>query len=223
MRRLQNHDPVVRARPLRTQSRLPAADDAGHVQERLAVAARDAAELLGISRAQLWKLHSSGKMPRPVRLGAKATRWRVDELRAWLKAGCPDRTDMAEDAGACGMTSYTFYRRRARVIGGLGQLPHSAAIRVFRPPENRPRSHDRAVYVIRIQAKSITRVRPRTGRAGVETKGNEQLVAENHTLDQKQSGPEADDAVQAIPVQPDAEPGNTVPPPPPPCRTRTRK
>jgi len=59
--------------------------------ERLALTAKDAAALLGISRAQLWKLHSSGKIPMPVRLGTKAPRWRVDELREWLAAGCPDR------------------------------------------------------------------------------------------------------------------------------------
>ncbi len=59
--------------------------------QRLALAAKDAAAMLGISRAQLWKLHASGKIPLPVRLGTKAPRWRVDELRAWLAAGCPDR------------------------------------------------------------------------------------------------------------------------------------
>lgn len=57
----------------------------------LACTAKDAAELLGISRAQFWKLNSSGKVPLPVRLGAKAPRWRVAELRSWLEAGCPDR------------------------------------------------------------------------------------------------------------------------------------
>ena len=58
---------------------------------RLALSAGDAAELLGISRAQFWKLHSSGRLPLPVRLGTKAPRWRYDELQAWLNAGCPDR------------------------------------------------------------------------------------------------------------------------------------
>ncbi|MBN2563134.1 MAG: helix-turn-helix domain-containing protein [Phycisphaerae bacterium] len=53
--------------------------------------ASDAAALLGISRAQLYKLHSQGKIPLPVRLGIKAPRWRVSELGAWLEAGCPDR------------------------------------------------------------------------------------------------------------------------------------
>ncbi len=59
--------------------------------ERLALSAKDAATLLGISRAQFWKLHASGKIPLPVYLGTKAPRWRVEELRAWLAAGCPDR------------------------------------------------------------------------------------------------------------------------------------
>lgn len=58
---------------------------------RLALRAKDAAGLLGISRAQLWKLHASGKLPLPVRLGTRAPRWRVDELRNWLAAGAPDR------------------------------------------------------------------------------------------------------------------------------------
>jgi predicted DNA-binding transcriptional regulator AlpA len=59
--------------------------------ERLAVTAVDAARLLGISRAQLWKLHSSDRLPMPIRPGARAPRWRVDELRAWAAAACLDR------------------------------------------------------------------------------------------------------------------------------------
>lgn len=59
--------------------------------ERLALPPKDAAALLGISRAQLCKLHAAGKLPLLVRLGTKGTRWRVDELREWLAAGCPDR------------------------------------------------------------------------------------------------------------------------------------
>jgi predicted DNA-binding transcriptional regulator AlpA len=59
--------------------------------KQLALPAIDVAAMLGISRAQLWKLHASGKIPLPVYLGTKAPRWRVEELRAWLAAGCPDR------------------------------------------------------------------------------------------------------------------------------------
>jgi predicted DNA-binding transcriptional regulator AlpA len=58
---------------------------------KLALPAREAAALVGVSRAQWWKLHASGKVPLPVYLGTKAPRWRVEELRDWLAAGCPDR------------------------------------------------------------------------------------------------------------------------------------
>lgn len=57
----------------------------------LAVTAADAAKLLGISRGQWFKLHAMGRVPRPVRLGQRAPRWRRVELEAWLAAGCPDR------------------------------------------------------------------------------------------------------------------------------------
>jgi predicted DNA-binding transcriptional regulator AlpA len=56
----------------------------------LLVTARRAAGLCGLSEATWWRLHASGKCPAPVKIG-KSTRWRVEELRAWTEAGCPDR------------------------------------------------------------------------------------------------------------------------------------
>lgn len=58
--------------------------------ERIALPAADVAKLLGVSERHIWSLHSSGRLPRPLRLG-RAVRWRVDELRAWVDAGCPAR------------------------------------------------------------------------------------------------------------------------------------
>lgn len=66
------------------------------ISDRLALAARDAAALVGVSRAQWWKLSAAGKVPLPVYLGTKAPRWRVDELRDWLAAGAPDRQTWQE-------------------------------------------------------------------------------------------------------------------------------
>jgi predicted DNA-binding transcriptional regulator AlpA len=66
-------------------------DAAPSILDELLVAAATAARVLGISRAQLWKLHSAGKIPAPVYLGTKAPRWRVAELQAWTAAGCPPR------------------------------------------------------------------------------------------------------------------------------------
>ncbi len=51
----------------------------------------DAARLLGISRATFYRLHSSGHLPLPVRLG-RSVRWRSGELKAWVEAGCPERS-----------------------------------------------------------------------------------------------------------------------------------
>ena len=64
-----------------------------HATERdcLALPAADVAKLLGISERHLWSLNSSGRLPRPVRFG-RAVRWPVEELRAWLAAGAPERS-----------------------------------------------------------------------------------------------------------------------------------
>ena len=59
--------------------------------EPLLLTANEAAVLLGISRSNLYRLNSSGRLPLPVRLGA-SVRWRRDELAAWVDAGCPPRT-----------------------------------------------------------------------------------------------------------------------------------
>jgi len=69
----------------------PVADHNGGDAARLALRAADAAKLLGISRSQFFKLHAMGKLPRPLRLGARAPRWLVSELKEWLAAGAPPR------------------------------------------------------------------------------------------------------------------------------------
>ena len=52
--------------------------------------AKQAAAMLGIGRAHLYALHSSGRLPMPIHLGRR-TLWRADELKDWVKAGCPNR------------------------------------------------------------------------------------------------------------------------------------
>jgi len=59
--------------------------------ERLALPAADVAKLLNVSERHLWSLNSSGRLPRPLRLG-RAVRWPVEELRDWLAAGAPERS-----------------------------------------------------------------------------------------------------------------------------------
>jgi predicted DNA-binding transcriptional regulator AlpA len=55
----------------------------------LLVPARAAARIAGISPATWSRLRASDKVPAPVRLGGRVL-WRVEELRAWIAAGCPD-------------------------------------------------------------------------------------------------------------------------------------
>ena len=63
---------------------------ASHSPEPLLLTAGDAARLCGTS-VRTWRTwDAAGKMPSSVRIGRSAL-WRIDELRAWVAAGCPDR------------------------------------------------------------------------------------------------------------------------------------
>jgi predicted DNA-binding transcriptional regulator AlpA len=54
------------------------------------LAARQAAALYAVSLATWHRWVSAGRVPAPVRIGA-TVRWRAEELRAHIAAGCPDR------------------------------------------------------------------------------------------------------------------------------------
>jgi prophage regulatory protein len=58
----------------------------------IAVDANRLAELLGLSIRTIRRLDSSGKLPRPLRIGG-AVRWRISEVNQWVDAGCPDRAE----------------------------------------------------------------------------------------------------------------------------------
>jgi hypothetical protein len=53
------------------------------------VPAKVACRLAGLSLATWWRLHAQKKVPTPNRLNGRPF-WRVEELRAWVAAGCPD-------------------------------------------------------------------------------------------------------------------------------------
>lgn len=56
--------------------------------EPLAVAAKQAASMCGVSTAMWWKMKNSGRCPAPVKLGRRLL-WRVEDLRQWVADGCP--------------------------------------------------------------------------------------------------------------------------------------
>jgi len=62
--------------------------EAGDAGEPCLIAAADLARLLNVSTRTLWRLRSAGQLPQPVRLGG-VVRWRLEEIRQWIGAGCP--------------------------------------------------------------------------------------------------------------------------------------
>ena len=61
----------------------------------LLVTARQAAEMCAKSLRTWRTWDSAGWVPRAVRIG-RSTLWRVEELRAWVEAGCPRRAEWEE-------------------------------------------------------------------------------------------------------------------------------
>ena len=47
---------------------------------------KEAAALCGIGTTTLWSLVKSGKLPAPVKVGQRATRWRRSDLMRWIAA-----------------------------------------------------------------------------------------------------------------------------------------
>ncbi len=56
--------------------------------ERLLISAEETAHLLGLSRSALYDSVASGRVPGPVKIGARSL-WPLKMLREWTEAGCP--------------------------------------------------------------------------------------------------------------------------------------
>jgi excisionase family DNA binding protein len=61
-----------------------------HPEFRAVFRAAEAARFLGVSRATFYRLDKKGETPLPVWIGG-SRRWRIDEFRRWVEAGCPPR------------------------------------------------------------------------------------------------------------------------------------
>ena len=65
----------------------------------LLVRSPEAARLIGVGLTMFKSMESAGKVgPLPLRFG-RAKRWRVEELRRWVAAGCPGRVRWLELTG----------------------------------------------------------------------------------------------------------------------------
>jgi len=60
------------------------------VNEPLLLDAGGLAKLLGVSRRHIQSLDAAGRIPVSISL-ERCRRWRADEIRAWVAAGCPTR------------------------------------------------------------------------------------------------------------------------------------
>ena len=61
----------------------------GH-QKRALIDAKALSMLLVLSKRQIFRLNSCGKIPLPIRIGG-SVRWAEDTIAQWLRAGAPDR------------------------------------------------------------------------------------------------------------------------------------
>ena len=77
--------------PLRV---LPADADppADPIGSPLVVGAKELAGLLRIGLRTLRTMDAAGRLPKPVRIG-HSVRWSLEEIRAWLAAGAPNRDE----------------------------------------------------------------------------------------------------------------------------------
>jgi predicted DNA-binding transcriptional regulator AlpA len=57
----------------------------------LLLAAGQAAAVCAVSVASWHRMVSAGRCPAPLRLSPGCVRWRAEELRDWIAAGCPPR------------------------------------------------------------------------------------------------------------------------------------
>jgi len=74
--------------PIRSETIIPSAPTSA--PDPLVVDAARLAPLLTVSVRTVRTWDAGGKLPSPVRIGGRVV-WRMDEIRAWLAAGAPDR------------------------------------------------------------------------------------------------------------------------------------
>jgi excisionase family DNA binding protein len=69
------------------------------VEVPILASAADVAQMLQLSSRTIARMNSSGKLPRPIRLG-RSVRFSRNEIQAWIDAGCPNRRTWEVTKGA---------------------------------------------------------------------------------------------------------------------------
>jgi predicted DNA-binding transcriptional regulator AlpA len=63
------------------------ADDGGLIDM------KNLARLVGVGQRMTWRRLSKGVVPKSMSITGKVTRWRADEIRAWIESGCPPQDE----------------------------------------------------------------------------------------------------------------------------------
>ena len=79
---MEEHDPVF---TIPTPTVPPKARHSLHSE---LITAVQFAQLLNVSERTLYRLKSSGKLPKPIELGG-LVRWRLTKIHRWIDQGCP--------------------------------------------------------------------------------------------------------------------------------------
>jgi len=58
--------------------------------ETILLTAQAVGQMLSLSKRQIFRLNSCGKIPAPVRIGG-SVRWANSTIQRWIDMGCPDR------------------------------------------------------------------------------------------------------------------------------------
>lgn len=54
--------------------------------------AKQLGQLLALSKRQIFRLNSCGKLPKPLKIGG-AIRWKLADIALWQDGNCPDRRE----------------------------------------------------------------------------------------------------------------------------------
>jgi len=62
---------------------------------------KEVSQKLKLSKRQIFRLNSSGLIPRPLKIGG-SIRWNCQSIEKWISLGCPDRNEFEtrQKAGA---------------------------------------------------------------------------------------------------------------------------
>jgi len=54
--------------------------------------AKELGKILSLSKRQIFRLNSCGKIPAPIRIGG-SVRWANSTIQSWIDTGCPSRSE----------------------------------------------------------------------------------------------------------------------------------